>query len=404
MAKEQRERRRRGDGTVSVAKRDANGRPILWKASISLGVVTIDGKARRNRPTEYAATEAEAHQKLKLLQSKHLTGEDLAPDKQTLEAFLYRWLEHIKTIREPGTYEEYESKCRVHIIPAIGGIRLKALKTTHVQTMLDALVNKGLKPSTVKGVRRVVVRALNMARKWGDVKYNVAIDTETPQAPFKKPFALNDAQLDKLLDIIAGTAIEDIVLVALATGARIGEILGLLWSNIDYQANELHITGAVKRDKLDQKDGTRAYVIRRVGYTKTKDERDQHLPSATADLFRTRWKLQQGQRTAAGRAWKEQGLVFTDANGGPLNPNTVSNKFTRLAKLAGLPRALHFHSLRHSCATYLIKQGEQQRTVMEILGHRNVATAAKYGVVLPEVSRDALDKHAERLSRRTGAK
>ncbi len=65
MPKKQRERRRRGDGTVSVAKRDKTGKPILWKASISLGVVTIDGKARRNRPTEYAESEPEAYQKLK---------------------------------------------------------------------------------------------------------------------------------------------------------------------------------------------------------------------------------------------------------------------------------------------------------------------------------------------------
>ena len=64
MPKKQRERRRRGDGTLSVDKRDAGGKPILWKASISLGVVTIDGKARRNRPTEYAESEAEAHQKM----------------------------------------------------------------------------------------------------------------------------------------------------------------------------------------------------------------------------------------------------------------------------------------------------------------------------------------------------
>src|SRR5215213_2772732 len=71
MPKKPRERRRRGDGTVSVAKYDANGKPILWKASISLGTVTIDGKARRNRPTEYADTEKEAYQKLQRLQAKH---------------------------------------------------------------------------------------------------------------------------------------------------------------------------------------------------------------------------------------------------------------------------------------------------------------------------------------------
>src|SRR5688572_31681476 len=106
MPKKQRERRRRGDGGVSVAKRDANGRPILWKASISLGMITINGKRTRNRPTEYADTEAEAYQKLKQMQAKHLSGDDMTPDKQTVEALLARWLEHIKAVRSAGTYAE----------------------------------------------------------------------------------------------------------------------------------------------------------------------------------------------------------------------------------------------------------------------------------------------------------
>src|SRR5262245_1769037 len=81
MPKKQRDRRRRGDGSVTVAKYDEKGRPILWRASISLGLVTIDGKRRRNRPTEYAETEAEAHQLLKRLQAQYLMGDDLMPGK-----------------------------------------------------------------------------------------------------------------------------------------------------------------------------------------------------------------------------------------------------------------------------------------------------------------------------------
>src|SRR5215208_3884424 len=150
--KKQRERQRRNDGGVSVAKRDANGKPILWRASISLGMVTINGKRKRNRPTEYAATEAEAWTELKRLHAKHVTGDDMTPDTQTVEAFLSRFLAHVKVMLSPGGYGIYESRCRVHIIPSIGGLKLKELKTAHVQVMLDALATKGLKPNTVKGV------------------------------------------------------------------------------------------------------------------------------------------------------------------------------------------------------------------------------------------------------------
>jgi integrase len=402
MPKKQRERRRRGDGTVSVAKRDSNGKPVLWKASISLGMVTIDGKAHRNRPTEYADTESDAHKKLKQLQAKHLTGDDMTPDKQTLEAFLLRWLAHIKLVLSPGSYAVYESKCRVHIIPTIGGLKLRAVKTAHIQTMLDALIIKGLAPFTIANVRQTLIRAYNVARKWGDAKHNPAIDTEIPQVIVDRPLVLNDVQLAHLLDIISGHPLEDLILVALATGARIGECLGLLWANIDYDAEELHITGAVKRQRRDTPVGESHYEILRDRYTKTKDERTQHLADTLALLFRNRWKKQQEERKAAGQAWKEQGLVFTDMHGGPLNPNKTSQHFTLIAKRAGLPPGFSFHNLRHSCATFLIKQGETQRTVMEILGHRNLRTSARYGVVLPEVSRDALDKHSQRLRRRGG--
>ena len=404
MLKKQRERRRRGDGTVSVARRDANGKPILWKASISLGVVTIDGKRRRNRPTEYADTEAVAYQKLKQLQAKHLTGEDLTPHKQTVESFLLRWLAHVKIMLAFGSYDHYDSRCRCHIIPAIGNIKIKALKTAHVQAMLDALVAKGFEPNTVAGVRRTIIRALNVARKWGDVTHNVALDTEVPEVIVKKPLVLNETQLNRLLETIASHSMEDLILVALATGARISECLGLLWSNIDAETKELHITGAVKRYKLDEPDGKRNYGVRRDRYTKTKDERTQHLTSPIAMVFQERWQRQRQQRQHAGAAWKEHGLIFTDAHGYPLSPNAVSKEFTHIAKRAGLPPGFSFHNLRHSCATFLIKQGEQQRTVMEILGHRNVQTTARYGTVLPEVSRDALDKHSEHLTHRRRAK
>jgi integrase len=82
----------------------------------------------------------------------------------------------------------------------------------------------------------------------------------------------------------------------------------------------------------------------------------------------------------------------------------ASQHFKTIAKRANLPPGFTFHSLRHSCATFLIKAGVPQRVIMTILGHKNIRTAARYGVVLEEVARDALDRHAERLTRRGGGK
>ncbi|HEU5103629.1 MAG TPA: tyrosine-type recombinase/integrase, partial [Roseiflexaceae bacterium] len=125
-----------------------------------------------------------------------------------------------------------------------------------------------------------------------------------------------------------------------------------------------------------------------------------YLASRVAEalaLQRQRQLLLEGK---AGAAWESRGLVFTDTHGRPLDPTRMSQRFKQLAKRAGLPPEIHFHSLRHTCSTFLIKQGVHQRTVMEILGHRSLRTAERYGQVLPEVTRDALGKHGQRLARR----
>lgn len=407
MPKKQRERNRRGDGSVTVAKRDEKGRPILWKASISLGLVTIDGKRRRNRPTEYAETEAEAHELRKRLLAKHLMGEDLTPSKGTVGAAAVRWLAHIKVIRPDGTYRVYEGHYRNHIAPTIGGLIMHKVRTAHCQGLLDALAGT-LAPSTIKDIRAILVKFFNDAKRLGDLPKNAqnpAKDTVVAPVVLSPPQSLTEAQLDRLLDTIAGDPMEPLIRLALAIGARISELLALLWSDVDEAADELRINGAMKRIKREGKQAPgQAYALVRQPYTKTRDQRIISRPAAAAEALSMQRERQKQQRQDAGKAWELTGLVFTDEHGRALNPNLESRHFKTIAKRAKLPPKFTFHSLRHSCATFLIKQGEQQRTIMKILGHKSERTTARYGVVLEEVARDALDRHSARLTRRRGAK
>ena len=157
----------------------------------------------------------------------------------------------------------------MHIIPAIGGLKLKPLKTTHVQTMLNSLPAKGLKPSMVAAIRRTIVRALNIAPKWGEIKHNVAVDTEVPQVIQRKPPSLTEPQLDRLLDVISGDTLETLI-ASYSAPARISECLGLLWANIDREEHLQYITGAIKRRKLDTPRDGKNYTTVRDSYTKIK--------------------------------------------------------------------------------------------------------------------------------------
>lgn len=407
MPKKQRARRRRGDGSVIPAKYDKKGRVILWRGMISLGTITIDGKKRRHRPTIYAPTEAEAHQMLKRLQAKHLMGDDLTPGKQTVDAYWPRFLAHIKAIDSPGTCEVYERNGRNHILPSIGSVKLRTLKTSHCQIMLDALPAKGLAPSSVKLIRAILIRALNVARKLGDLPKgaaNAAIDTEIAAIPEKRPPSLTEAQLNRLLGTIAGDPLEPLILVALGTGARIGECLGLLWSNVLFDEQELHILGALKRRKNPQPKQGKQYILIRESFTKARDQRVTRLSPPVATALLMQRERQHHQWEQAGDAWETSSLIFTDDHGRPLDPTAIDRRFKALAEAAGLPDGFTFHGLRHSAATFLIKDGASQRVLMQALGHKNARTSARYGQVLEEVTSAALDQHAQRLTRRGGEK
>jgi integrase len=122
------------------------------------------------------------------------------------------------------------------------------------------------------------------------------------------------------------------------------------------------------------------------------------LPVLLAQLKKRR-AAQEQERQAAGEAWQESGLVFTTRQGGPLEPRNLIRHFKQVLKKAGLPEAIRFHDLRHSCATLLIAQGVHPRVVMEILRHSQISTTMNtYAHVLPRLQRDATTKIEELLA------
>jgi integrase len=152
--------------------------------------------------------------------------------------------------------------------------------------------------------------------------------------------------------VIAGDPLEPLILVALGTGARIGELLGLLWSNVLFDEQELHILGAMKlRPNPTPEKGKRRILVRE-SFTKARDQRVTRLAPPVAAAFVLQRDHQHRQWEKAGDAWETSNLVFTDDHGRALNPGNVAKQFNTLAARAGLPDDFTFHGLRHSCATF----------------------------------------------------
>jgi integrase len=194
--------KRRGHGEGSIFQR-ADGR---WTASVDLGFV--NGKRKRI----YGKTRKEVADKLKALHRDQSLGINIAPEKQTVEQFLTRWLENVKGRNRPRTYESYEVVVRRHILPHIGSHELSRLLPEHVDAMIAALKETKrarrkeamLAPRTVQYARSVLVRALNRAVKWGLVSRNVAVLSDAPSVPRARITPLDEQEARRLLDAVKG--------------------------------------------------------------------------------------------------------------------------------------------------------------------------------------------------------
>lgn len=174
-----------------------------------------------------------------------------------------------------------------------------------------------------------------------------------------------------------------LVLFSIATGARQGEALGLRWPDCDLDAGSVTI-----RYQLQRIDGEN-----RLTEPKTaKSRRTLPISPTVVETLRRQQRWQTEQRLRAGAGWQDSGHVFTTPNGAPLNGASVTHRFQKRLAQAELPR-LRWHDLRHGCASLLLAQGADLRTIMELLGHSQISlTANLYTHLIPALKRDASDR------------
>jgi integrase len=364
---------RRGRDEGSIYQR-ADGR---W-----VGMVSWMAGGKRRRRAVYGDTKREATRKLKIVQRSIADGQTVTNDRETLSAFLARWLRDsaAPTIR-PSTLISYRSLIRTHVDPAIGSIRLSQLGPADIQRFLNGRTELGLSPRRVQYLHAVLRRALGQALRWGLISRNVATLVDPPRVPRAEVRPLTTDQARDLLQAARGDRLEAIYTVALALGLRQGEILGLRWDDVDSEAATVRVQNSLQRlgpgwELVEPKSARSRRTIA--------------MPAIVTTALRAHRTRQLQERVWAGSRWQEHGFVFTSTIGTPLNGSTVTHRFQVLLEAAGLPRQ-RFHDLRHACATLLLAQGVSARVVMETLGHSQIAlTMNTYSHVAPELQRDAI--------------
>lgn len=373
--------KQRGHGEGSITQRN-DGR---WMARVSLP----DG----SRKSFYGATRREAQQKLTAALRNLEQGRPIAPERQTVGDFLTKWLASAKPNLRPSTYQRYEEVLRLHILPTLGKHRLARLMPPQLQALYAAKLAEGQAPRSVRKIHALLHRALGQARRWRLIPANPCDDVEQPRPADQAIQPLSPEQARALLAAATDDPLEALYVLALTTGMRQGELLALRWGDVDLERRRLAVTRTVRRIS-----GQGWHV----GPPKSKSglRRIELTDLAVAALRRHR-ERQRFQRLAAGEAWQEQDLVFTNEVGGFIEAtNLVQRSFRPLLERATLPR-IRFHDLRHSTASLLLVEGKLTKVVQELLGHSSIQiTDDTYRHVAPVLHRDAVDA-LERLLRPT---
>lgn len=299
----------------------------------------------------------------------------------TLEQYLGEWLDLQRTRIEPTTWDVYDVMVRAYVLRALGGRRLDDLATRELDLHYVALLDRGgrggrpLARKTVANVHVLLHKALADAVAAGLLADNPAATATVPRIDPRldgTPRRLHtwDAeQARRFLDLTRDHELGDLWRLALGTGMRRGELLGLRWEDVDLDVPQLRVATSLAEA------GGRL----RLKSTKTRRVRTLHLDDATAGAI-----ARQPRRDTAAYP-----LVFTQDDGRPWSPQLVSDTWRRQWPSLDVPR-IRLHDLRHTHATLLLQAGVPVTVVSERLGHAHVAmTLDVYAHVLPAMDREA---------------
>ncbi|MFE4911359.1 tyrosine-type recombinase/integrase [Streptomyces sp. NPDC056652] len=392
--------RANGDGTV-YQRKDSR-----WEAA---GYVLAPGNTRK-RIRVYGTTRKEALAKLTEKIAASNRGLPAPSAQGSLAAYLTYWLDAVAVhhLRE-NTHTRYTACINRYLVPGLGKKKLAKLTAKDVRTWLNQLrttcqccargidaardqprccvigscCSKRLSPLTLAYIHSVLKSALEHAVREEEILRNVArnVRTGTPRPRRFEPLTADEAR--QFLAAANEHRLHALFELALHTGLRKGELLGLTWADLDLDDG----TATIRRT-LQRLQGQGLTPLP----TKTRaSERRIPLPPRCVHSLKLHRDQQDTERKAAGGTWPEHDYVFTSTTGNPIEQTNLTRTFQALLRQAGL-RRIRFHDLRHTTATLLLEQGVELVVIKELLGHAHIGvTATVYAHVRIRLQRDALN-------------
>ena len=359
------------------------------------------GKRQRRWTNLHTTSKREANERLAKLIASWSDGNVPPTGRLTVAEHLANWLTTRKTAgRAPKTIWSYGTMIRLHIAPSIGHMQLTALRPQHLEAHYAAELGRGLAPRTVAYQHAIIRAALRHAVRQGLIPRSPCDQVTAPTVYTEEQKVLTPEQAAHFLDVLHGHRLYALFFVALSTGMREGELIGLRWSDVDFAGRRLMVR--VQR-QYEQGEG----MVERP----TKEHRGTKVIELTDDEVAV---LQQHRkRIDAERAdltdrfgvdvWQDYDLVFPSAVGTPLSPSNLRRLHQATLAKAGL-EGVKVHGLRHTAATLMLSADGRVLVASRRLGHADPATTARmYGHTLPGDQREAAEKAMQSVLRRRGS-
>jgi integrase len=296
----------------------------------------------------------------------------------TVAKYMDRWLESIQDKVRPGTYKPYEAISRLHIKPTLGSTQLEKLTAVQLEALYTQKLNAGLSARRVRYIHVTIRKALKDAVRLQLLSRNVADSAIPPRTAKQEIQSLTQQQMKALLEAARGDKLYALYVLACTTGMRQGELLGLQWKDVDFEAGTLRVQRSVYDGVISPPKtaaGRRTIRLSKLAIAALKQHRS----------------LAARQRICE---W-----CFPTTNGKTIGHQNLHNRSWKpLLKHAGLPHSVRFHDMRHSCISLLLARGVPIKVVSEMAGHADVSiTLSVYGHVLPDMQSTAADGIDEAL-------
>jgi integrase len=363
-------------------------RGSTWTWHVDVGVDAVSGRRKQQTKGGFT-TKRECQVALNEALAALRAGTFVEPSTRTLGSFLVdEWLPARRNLR-PSTLSNYGIHIRTSVVPALGAIRLQQLSPAHLNAFYQTLLTegrrrdgRGMAPKTVQNIHAILHRALKDALRWGWVPRNVADAVDPPTSLRIERQVWTPEQLRTFLHHVRDDRLYAAWLLVATTGLRRGELAGLRWVDVDFDAGR--VSPRRPRVVVD-------YAVVESDAKTPRGRRSLALDPVTLAALQAHRLRQAEERAIIGPGYQDSGLVCTMPDGSPIHPQRISAWFLQHTRAAGLPR-IRLHDVRHSYATAALAAGVAPKVISERLGHATIAiTMDTYSHVIPGLDEQAAE-------------